>query len=139
MREEDAIAALASDLPIKNASAWKNPARTHCCIGVLVANQPINDATDDGENQGSESSCPEAADIHARYDKGCNLEQEAVDNKSKQTECDNIDWQGENGDNWFDDGVDNGEDNGAEHQSSEGVKVETLYELGGEIQPEAVT
>ena len=103
-----------------------------------VADKPVDDAADDGEDEGGKGGCPEAADGHARHDEGGDLEHEAVDHEGEEAEGEQVDRQCEQGDDRFDDGVNDGEHDGAEHEGGKGVEVEALHELSGEIEPEAI-
>lgn len=103
-----------------------------------VADEPIDDAADDGEHESGKGGCPESADGHAWYEEAGDLEHEAVDHEGEEAEGEKIERQREYGDDRFDDGVDDGENDGTEHKGCDGIKVESLHELGSEIQPETV-
>ena len=104
----------------------------------LVADEPVDDAADDGENEGGKGGCPESANGHPWHNERSDLEHESVDHEGKQAKGEYVKWQGENGENWFDDGIDNGQYNSTKHKRGDGVKIKSLYELGSEIQSQAV-
>lgn len=103
-----------------------------------VADEPVDDAADDGEHEGGEGGGPEAANVHSWHDQAGDFEHEAVDDKSEEAEREEIERQGKNGDDWLDDSIDNGEDDGAEHKGGKRIEVESLHELGGQIKPKTV-